>query len=69
MITITRKEWDEAFEKNLEQMHQAMTQSGVPLTSYGNEVCYERAYEDTLYDFGIISNYGDDTEDELVIVN
>lgn len=69
MITITRQEWDEAFETNLAQMYRAMTQSGVPLTPYGEEVAYERVYEDTLYDFGIIANYGDDTDDELVIVD
>ena len=69
MIKITRHEWDKTFEKNLEQNHRVMTQSGVPLTPYGKEVCYERAYEDTLYDFGIIANYGDDTDDELMIVD
>ena len=69
MITITRKEWNEAFEKNLAQTYHAMTQSGVPLTPYGKEVAYEGAYEDTLHDFGIIANYGDDTDDEIMIVN
>ena len=69
MITIRRQEWDEAFQKNLERRHHAMTESRIPLTPYGNEVCYERAYEDTLYDFGIISNYGDDINDELMIVD
>lgn len=67
MQIITRREWNEAFEKNLKLRHRAMTQSGIPLTPYAKEVAYERAYEDTLYDFGIIANYGDDIDDELVI--
>ena len=67
-MKITRKEWDEAFKENLARRRRAMTEGGIPLTPYGKEVCYERAYEDTLYDFGIIANYGDDTDDELVIV-
>lgn len=69
MITITRQEWDEAFETNLAQMYRAMTQSGCPLTPYGKEVAYTRAYEDTLYGFGIIANYVDDTDDELIIID